>query len=138
MEHREFATKFNSLIVAGNIIASYQKGELLDDKIIHSVLTKTYDLSNGRKGDILCLAIELQKFVAAIQLMDYNTISSDEEVVESLNTSLENFNGEEDLRLLEKEGKNDLLHERLIVEKTANLKALKLLKERYLGNQRVR
>jgi hypothetical protein len=92
MEHREFATKFNSLIVAGNIIASYQKGELLDDKIIHSVLTKTYDLSNGRKGDILCLAIELQKFVAAIQLMDYNTISSDEEVVESLNTSLENFN----------------------------------------------
>ena len=138
MEHREFATKINSLIVAGNIIASYQKRELLDDKIIHSVLTKTYDLSNGRKGDILCLAIELQKFVAAIQLMDYNTISSDEEVVESLNTSLENFNGEEDLRLLEEEGKNDLLHERLIVEKTANLKALKLLKERYLGNQRVR
>ena len=70
--------------------------------------------------------------------MDYNTLSTDEEVVESLNLSIENFHGEEDLKLLQEESKGDIIHEKMIVEKTANLRALNILKERYLGNQRVR
>ena len=138
MEYAEFVAKKNVDIAAGNVITSLQEGEEVADPIICSLLKRTYELYDGNKGDLLCLAIQTQKYVAAIQLMDYNTLSTDEEIVESLNLSIENFHGEEDLKLLQEESKGDIIHEKMIVEKTANLRALNILKERYLGNQRVR
>lgn len=138
MEYQEFVTTTNSLIVAGELIASLQKGDQDKEWLLHSVMNRTYTLSDGREGDILCLAIELQKYIAALQLIEYNTYSSEEDIKTSLMKSLEYFKGEEDLEKLKEKAGNDPSYERMIIERTANIKALEALKSKYLGMERVR
>ena len=138
MEYQEFVTTTNSLIVAGELIASLQKGDQDKEWLLHSVMNRTYTLSDGREGDILCLAIELQKYIAALQLIEYNTYSSEEDIKTSLMKSLEYFKGEEDLERLKEKAGNDSTYERMIIERTANIKALEALKSKYLGMERVR
>ena len=134
MEYKEFRYKTNSLITAGELLNSLQRGE---DKTnwIHSFLVKNYELSNGREGDIMCLALELQLYIAALRLDEYNTMSDPDEVRESLRVSLENFNGEEDLEKLKAQANNNPIYEKMIIEREQNLRALEALKEKYLGRE---
>lgn len=133
MKYEEYVTETNKLIVAGELINSLQKGENDKTWLLHTMLFKSFNLSDNRVGDLLCLSIELQKYIAAIQLSEYNTLASEEEIVKSLTKSIEHFNGEEDLAKLKEQADNSVQYQKLIADKEANIKALEVLKERYLG-----
>ena len=133
MKYEEFVANTNNLIMAGDLINSLQRGEVDRNWLLHSLLYKQYTLSSGKIGDILCLAIELQKYIAALQILEYNVLVSDEDIVRSLKKSIEHFNGEEDLAKFKEGASNDVTYQKIIAEKEANIRALDVLKERYLG-----
>ena len=136
MEYREWRKATSDLMVAGEIIASLQKGDTDKTEWLRMVLTKTYDLSDGRTGDILCLAIEMNKYIAALQIADSELYTEEDEIRESLRISMEHFDGEKDLaKLLARGDMNNVAYQKLVIEKEANLKALDQLKERYLSKE---
>lgn len=134
MEYKEFRSKTKSIITAGSILESLQRGEDANNWI-HSLLVKNYELANDRQGDILCLAIELQYYIAALRLDEYNTMSDPDEVRESLRVSIENYDIVEDLEKLKLQTNGNPMYDKMIMEREQNVRALEALKEKYFERE---
>ena len=133
MNYVKKVKSLNELNTAFEVIKSFQEGNNDKEVLIHCLINKDFELPSGKQGDLIELAIEWQKYVAANSLLEYNFASSDDSRRESLEISIDHYRGIEDLEKLSEElnGNNKDYYKDMVENIKRNIEALELLKDRY-------
>ena len=138
MDYQSRIIDFNNLNTAFKLIDGLQKGEEEIMYLLYTLSTKPLLLPSGKRGSIILLAIQMQKFVAAEYLLNNMSVyDSDEVIANSLAKSAEIYNGEETVERLQDSANENETYARMVEEYNANNEALNRLKEIYIGPKRV-
>ena len=132
MNYVKRVKSLNELDAAFKVINSFQEGNN-NDALIHCLINKEFELPSGKQGDLIELAIECHKYIAANGLSNYNFTSSDDQRRESLEISMEHYTGVSDLEKLSEEldGNYKDYYRSMVNKIKNNIEALELLKTRY-------
>ena len=139
MELQEGIKYFNRMASAFELLDALQEGSEEKNIFLTSLAHKDLLLPDGNVGTLVEFSISMQRYVAALYLIDNNSIyASDEEIRIALEQSSATYTGYESEARLASIADGDNNYSKLYEAYHNNNVALDALKERYLGVKRVR
>jgi hypothetical protein len=139
MELQEGIKYYNRMSAAFDLLKALQEGSEEKNYYLSSLSHKDLLLPDGNIGSLVEFSILMQRYVAALYLIENDSIyATDDEIRNALESSIACYTGYESEERLASVANGDNSYSRLYQEYHNNNVALDALKERYLGVKRVR
>lgn len=139
MELQSGIKYFNRMEAAFKLISALQEGSEDKNYLLTSLSHEDLLLPDGNNGSLVEFSILMQRYVAALYLIENDSIdATDEQIRSALERSSAVYNGYESEARLVTVAEGDNNYSKLYQGYHNNNVALDALKERYLGVKRVR